>query len=218
VLARQVLEELARGPGARMAVVFDCDGVLVDSEPAAEEAWRRALAALGVPLTAGDFQVWVGRTDRQVAEHYAAETGVEAGALEDAAAAHLRDVLAFGLVPFPDALRCLDAVTRERVPVAVASNSPRWRLDAVLAAAGLGERFSLSVAGDEVARPKPAPDVYLAAASLLDVPPEGCVALEDSPVGIQAAVDAGMRVVAVDRGAFPPAAIGGAHRVVRGAR
>jgi mannitol-1-/sugar-/sorbitol-6-phosphatase len=218
VLARQVLEELARGPGARMAVVFDCDGVVVDSEPASEEAWRRALAGLGVSLTAGDFHVWVGRTDRQVAEHYVAETGVEAGVLEEVAACHLRDVLGAGLVAFTDALRCLDAVTRERVPVAVASNSPRWRLDAVLAAAGLGERFSVSVAGDEVARPKPAPDVYLAAATLLDTPPDHCVALEDSPVGIQAAAAAGMRVVAVDRGVFPPAAIGGAHRVVRGTR
>ncbi|MFO7549616.1 MAG: HAD family phosphatase [Acidimicrobiia bacterium] len=218
MLESVVFEELARASGKGLAVVFDCDGVLVDSEPASEEAWRRTLTGRGMAITAAEFHQWVGRTDRQVAEHYAGRTGVAADVLEEIAAAHLQNVLSAGLAPFADALHCLDAVAGAGLGVAVASNSPRRRLDAVLAAAGLEGRFTVSVAGDEVSRPKPAPDVYLAAAEAMTVRPRSCLALEDSPVGIQAAAAAGMWVVAVDRGIFHPAALVGANRVVAGER
>ena len=83
------------------------------------------------------------------------------------------------------------------VPIAVASNSPRAFLDQVLATAGVADRFAHTVAGDEVADPKPAPDIYLEACRRLHADPERSVALEDSPTGAQAAHAAGLYVIGV---------------------
>ncbi len=86
--------------------------------------------------------------------------------------------------------------------MAVASSSPRQRLDRALAATGLRKYFEFTVAGDEVGKGKPAPDLFLAAAAGLEAEPETCFAVEDSPVGIEAARAAGMTVVAVERGQY----------------
>jgi HAD superfamily hydrolase (TIGR01509 family) len=85
------------------------------------------------------------------------------------------------------------------VPIAIATGSRRERLDATLRAAGLRELFDVTVAQDEVPQAKPAPDLFLRAAELLGVSPAECVAVEDSPTGVEAALAAGMRVVAVAR-------------------
>jgi HAD superfamily hydrolase (TIGR01509 family) len=98
--------------------------------------------------------------------------------------------------------------------VAVASNSDRWRLDAVLAAAGLAGRFQVSVGANEVSHPKPAPDVYVRAAELLAIDPVECLVIEDSPTGIAAARNAGMAVIAVDRGHFPRGSLEQADQVL----
>jgi HAD superfamily hydrolase (TIGR01509 family) len=196
------------------AAVFDCDGVLVDSEPASERAWTRAVTAFGHVLEPGEFTAWVGRTDRELAEHYGGLLGVDPDALDLRAAAELRAALAGGLEPFSDAVAALDGAVAAGLPVAVASNSRRRRLDAILAAAGLASRFAVRVGSDDVATPKPAPDVYLEAATRLGVEPGRCLVLEDSPTGIAAARAAGMLVVAVDRGVFAPERLAGAHRVV----
>ena len=196
--------------------MFDCDGLLVDSEPASHEAWRRALEGVGVQVDADDFARWVGTTDAEVARHYAAEVGIDPEALDAAAARHLREVLASGLPAFDDALEALRLVEALGLPVGVASNSPVWRLDAVLAAAGLGGTFPVTVGADEVERPQPAPFVYLEAARRLGVEPGGCLAVEDSPTGILSAAQAGMSVLAVDRGVFASDRLSGALRVVSG--
>ena len=91
-----------------------------------------------------------------------------------------------------------------RWPLGLASSSNREVIDLVLAEAGLDERFGVSVSSEEVARGKPAPDVYLETARRLGVPPAGCVAIEDSENGIRSANAAGMRVVALPNPEFPP--------------
>lgn len=184
----------------RAAVVFDCDGVLVDSEPHSVASWLEVLARFGHPANAADI---------------AACIGLGYGPTRDALARlgplpghgelwpHLLDALEAsyrrGLVRFADAMEVLDACERSGVAVAVATASPRLRLDLTLASAGLAGRFPVSVAGDEVAHAKPAPDVYLRAAELLRVDPRDCVAIEDTPIGARAGVAAGMTTVAVVR-------------------
>ena len=182
------------------AVVFDCDGVLVDSEPHSVTAWLDVLAELGHPAGAREI---------------AACTGLGFGATHDAlsATAPLPDrdevwplllsalgrSFATGLRIFPDGIDALRACEQAGIPVAVASASPRERLDLTLRAGGLDGRFAVSVSGDDVADGKPAPDCYLAAAEALGVDPWACVAVEDSGPGATAAVAAGMETIAVAR-------------------
>jgi HAD superfamily hydrolase (TIGR01509 family) len=90
--------------------------------------------------------------------------------------------------------------------LALASSSNREVIDAVLAASGLAAHFEATVSSEEVARGKPAPDVFLEAARRLDIPPERCAAVEDSGNGIRAAYAAGMRVLAIPNADYPPAA------------
>ena len=98
--------------------------------------------------------------------------------------------------------------------VAVASSSPRARLDRTLRRAGLTDAFAVSVAGDEIANGKPAPDMFLAAAERLGVAPGDCVVIEDSPPGVAAGVAAGMRTLAIVRTPGAAAELAEADRVV----
>lgn len=195
------------------AVLFDCDGVLVDSEPASEWAWRAALQEVGVEMD--DFSEWVGKTDQAMALHFGRVASVSptrlAGRAADRLAEHLETE---GLAVFPDAWDALGEAARAGIPQAVVSNSERWRLDALLVAAGIGDMLPVRVSSDDVPRPKPDPDVYLRAAELLGVEPSRCLVVEDTPTGVAAARAAGMRVVAVDRKVFQPGALAAATRVV----
>ena len=194
-------------------VVFDCDGVLVDSEPLSLKAWRRALAAHGYQLVDDDFHRFVGSTDRHVAEHFAPLLGVEVEALASGNVASVRATLdEDGLDPFPDTMALLERL--DGMPVAVGSNSTRWRLEALLEASGLRPRFDVSVAGDEVPAPKPAPDVYRLAIERLGLRPAATLVIEDSPPGIASARAAGATVVAVQRGMFERSALAAADAVV----
>jgi mannitol-1-/sugar-/sorbitol-6-phosphatase len=196
------------------AVLFDCDGVLVDSEPASEWAWRSTLAEYDIEM--GDFSSWVGTTDESIAVRYAPEAGVSPTVLADRAAALLLEGLsARPLEVFPDARKALDQVDGSRMASAVVTNSESWRLEAILASAGLKDRFTLRITADDVAHPKPEPDIYLLASRLVETDPSRCLVLEDSPTGVASARAAGMRVVAVDRGVFGAASLAAATRVVQ---
>jgi HAD superfamily hydrolase (TIGR01509 family) len=194
------------------AVIFDCDGVLADSEWASARAWQLALAGLGHQLSGAEFGGFIGTTDWDLAKTFGERLGVDPHHVLAAAIEQLREILAGGLEAFADAVALMNRL--DGTAMAVASNSDRWRLEAVMDAAGLADRFVVSVAADEVPRPKPAPDVYLRAAELLDVLPADCLVVEDSPTGITAALAAGMRVVAVDRGHFAAIQLEPADRVV----
>ena len=180
-------------------MIFDCDGVLVDSEWASATAWQAALARFNHQTDGGTLEGFVGTTDRALAVAFAAHIGAEPGDILKAAEEEMRSAAARGLDPFPDAVALID---RLAVPIGVASNSDRWRLEVVLSSAGVRHLFAVTVAGDEVANPKPAPDIYLRAAALLETDPADCVVIEDSPTGVRAARAAGMTVVVVRRGYF----------------
>lgn len=183
-------------------MLFDCDGVLLDSEPLSEWAWRAALAEVGVELE--DFSVWVGKTDQELALHFAAAADMSPSRLTSLMGEFLMQRLdEEGVEVFADAAVALDVAERSRLGMAVVSNSESWRLDAILSAGSIKDRFSVVVSSTDVSRPKPHPDMYLLAAQQLGAPPIRCLVIEDSPTGITAARAAGMRVVAVDRGVFP---------------
>ncbi len=184
-------------------VVFDCDGVLVDSELLGWEALGDVLAVFGVDVEESDMAMLAGASYDEDYDHFARRGSLPSrDEFWDLLATRMFELFDQRLEAFEDARDTLEAVAARGVPMAVASNSPRHRLDRSLEATGLGGFFVARVSADDVERPKPAPDIYLRAADLLDVRPGDCVAVEDSPTGIEAAVQAGMHVVAVDRGEF----------------
>jgi HAD superfamily hydrolase (TIGR01509 family) len=185
-------------------IVFDCDGVLVDSEVLSWRAWRRVLGRYAVDVDDSEVAALTGRTVDVCHAHFAARAEIPAlGGFMDELGLVMSRELEAHLEAFDDAAYTLDAL-RGRVPMAVASSSYRDRLDLSLRTTGLAGSFEASVAGDEVAEGKPSPDLFVEAARRLGVEPGACVAVEDTPAGIESAVAAGMWVVAVDRGLFTP--------------
>jgi HAD superfamily hydrolase (TIGR01509 family) len=198
------------------AVIFDCDGTLVDSEPLAERAWARALARHGYELAPDDLVGAQGLPFPEVHARMAQRTRLpELEAFWSAYAAELLPLLDAELQPFADAVATARELHDQGVPLAVASSSRRERLDRTLARAGLDTLFEVSVAGDEIARGKPAPDMFLEAAARLGAKPGECVVIEDSAPGVAAGLAAGMVTVGVLRDGVDPEALAGAHRVVR---
>lgn len=200
------------------AVVWDCDGVLVDSEPHSVASWVAVLGRFGSEASASDVEACMGFGYPDTYAHLAAFPSTEpipgAEALWPMLLEALGDSFGPSLAPFADAVSCIDALAAAGAPQGVASSSRRSRVDLTLARAGLDGRFAAVVAGDEVPRSKPHPDVYLRAAALLGVPPGSCVAVEDTFHGCRSARAAGMAVVGVVRLEEQRAAMGGAGAVV----
>jgi len=198
-----------------MPIVFDCDGVLVDSESLAWTAIGSAMDLFDVVVSDEDRQQLVGHPFEYEYAYFAERADLPPPETVKAAISDAMFALfERHLESFEDAKDTLEVLAGRGVLLAVASTSARDRLDVSLRATGLVDFFSVSVAGDEVAAVKPAPDLFLKAAELLGVPPESCTAVEDSPVGIAAARSAGMRVVAVDRGEFSMEELSGADVLV----
>jgi HAD superfamily hydrolase (TIGR01509 family) len=203
------------------AVIFDCDGTLVDSEPLARAAWERTLAPYGYAVDEADYPGLVGLPFARVhgffAERVPAGLPPAEAFWEDYAGA-LFALIDTELRPFADALATVEELREGGIAVAVASSSPRARLDRTLQRAGLSGAFAVSVAGDEVEHGKPAPDMFLAAAAALRVAPHRCAVIEDSPPGVAAGLAAGMRTVAIARDGEDPARLAGADVVLRSLR
>ena len=196
-------------------IIFDCDGVLVDSEELAWSAWREALAPYEVEISDQEVADLSGRTERDAFDHFAAKG--EIPSYEDfwpVLAARVHQLFEMYLEAFEDAADTLEFLRERGREMAVASSSPRDRLDLSLSSTGLDRFFEVVVAGDEVILGKPAPDIYLAAAAGLGVDPVTCIAVEDAPAGVAAARAAGMRVVAVLRGGYSPDQLSKADLIV----
>lgn len=184
-------------------IIFDCDGVLVDSEDLAWSAWREALTPYGVEISEAEIAKLTGRTEADAFAHFAGRG--ELPAYEEfwpVLADRVRALFEQYLEAFEDAMDTLELLHDRGRKMAVASSSPRDRLELSLRSTGLDRFFEVVVAGDEVVDGKPAPDIYLAAASGLGVDPADCVAVEDAPAGVAAGKAAGMHVVAVLRGHY----------------
>jgi HAD superfamily hydrolase (TIGR01509 family) len=197
------------------AVIFDCDGTLVDSEPLARTAWEQALEPYGYALTDADAEACIGLPYPRVHAYFAERVRLpDARTFWGLFSAELFALIDGELVPFDDAVAAVRELRERGVPVAVASSSPRERLHRTLGRVGLLDAFDVSVAGDEVSRGKPAPDMFLVAAERLGVEPAACVVIEDSPPGVQAGIAAGMFTLAVCRVPGTEASLAAADRVV----
>lgn len=197
------------------AVVFDNDGLLLDTE----EAWTRAEIALferhGGSFTSEHKRDLIGTSPTTSAAKLEVMLDMPGGgaALMDELHELVMDETLAGVPPRPGALELLGAVRTAGLPVGVASNSSRPFVERVLSGAGLLDgQFDVVVTSEDVEHPKPAPDLYLAACAALGVEPERSAALEDSATGVAAARAAGMFVVAVPY--FPDLPIDGASLVV----
>jgi HAD superfamily hydrolase (TIGR01509 family) len=195
------------------AVVFDNDGLTLDTE----QAWTRAESALfaryGRVFDDDHKRDLLGSARDVLAQKLARHLdrpgrGPE---LSDELHVIVMEELDRGAPPMPGAVELVHALRAAGIPVGLASNSSREFVDKALRAGGLAGAFDVTVAGDEVAAPKPAPDGYLAAAAALGAEPAACVALEDSPTGVAAAKAAGMLVIGIP--SFPGVVLDGADVV-----
>jgi len=191
-----VREKLHLAPG--LGLIFDLDGVIIDSMPCHQQAWLRYLELTGIGTRDSLDFMHVHRNDEIVRGLLGPEADLETVIAHGAAKEQmyrdmLRDRLGEHLVAgIADWLAHVTGA-----PIALATNAERANVDFVLNGGGLRPYFDAIVDGSQVERPKPAPDVYLHAAELLEIPPRNCIVFEDSPVGVAAAVAAGMRVVGV---------------------
>ena len=187
------------------AVVFDLDGVLIQSE----EVWDAVREAY-VRERGGRYDDDVQRAMMGMSSTEWSRYLHEAAGIPDEPDEINAEVVRLMLAAYRDHLALIpgavEAVRRlaARFPLGLASSSNRELIDTVLEVAGLAQYFTATVSSEEVARGKPAPDVYLEAARRLDVAPERCAAVEDSHGGIRSAKSAGMRVVAIPNASYPP--------------
>jgi HAD superfamily hydrolase (TIGR01509 family) len=181
------------------AVVFDMDGLLVDSEDSWTVAETELFARYGKPFGLDEKRTLLGNAGDVIArllERLLDQPGRGRELGEELLRRVLEVVARDGVEPRPGAVE-LVAELRGRVPLAVASNSPRALVDVALGSAALAEGWDAVVTGEDVAALKPSPDIYLEACSRLGVRPEEAVALEDSPTGVAAARAAGLTVVGI---------------------
>ncbi|MFJ6072203.1 HAD family hydrolase [Streptomyces sp. NPDC093065] len=183
-----------------ISVVFDLDGTLVDSEPNYYEAGRRTLTEYGVPdFTWADHEAYVGISTRETVADWQRRYGLRAtvGELLAVKNRHYLALARASARAYPEMRTFVELLADEGVPMAVASGSSPEAIGTILARTGLDAHLHTVVSADEVARGKPAPDVFLEAARRLGAEPARCVVLEDAAPGAAAAHAAGMRCIAI---------------------
>jgi HAD superfamily hydrolase (TIGR01509 family) len=187
------------------AVVFDLDGVIIDSEPVWEQVRRQVVAEHGGHWAADAQQRLMGMSTGEWAAYLSHDLGV--GLPPERVAALVIERMAQRytrrLPLLPGAVTAVRELAR-RWPLGLASSSPPSLIGTVLDAAGLRESFAVTLSTEQVARGKPAPDIYLAVTARLSRPPQACAAVEDSANGLRSAAAAGLRVIAVPRPKYPP--------------
>jgi HAD superfamily hydrolase (TIGR01509 family) len=189
------------------AVVFDFDGLLVDSEPVQYEAWETYIARFGAELPAKLRERMYGTRLVDSAALVSEELRLPVSAIE---IARDRDELFLAIIPgriLPKrgARTLIAELKRRQISVALATSGHRRYVDLACVSAGLTGVFDVEVTGDMVSRGKPHPETYLTAARMLQVPASACLVLEDSPQGVAAARAAGMTVFAVPDATVPGA-------------
>jgi beta-phosphoglucomutase len=209
-----------------MAVVFDCDGVLVDSEPLHYEAFQEVLRPFGLSHDYDQYlRRYIGFDDRDAFVEVFRDASrpldtITLVRLLNEKERALQHLTAKGITTFPGAVRLVRELAANNVPLAVASGALRHEVKAFLKALGIHECFGIIVAADDVVKSKPDPETYLKAVERLgeglqmrDITPMCCIAIEDTPTGIQSARDAGLFVIGIAH-SYPGDQLRGAHYVV----
>jgi len=202
------------------AVIFDMDGVLVDSEPVHLEVACKTLTSIERDDPAALTREFVGHPVHDMLQTLVRRYGLP-GTVESYETRyheHLLSRLAHPLPPRDGAVWLIEEIRRRSCRVGLASSAKLAWIVAMLRATGLEGRFDVIVSIDMVDRPKPAPDVYLRAASTLGIAPAECVAVEDSPVGIEAAHAAGLTALGLATGYIDSKALVNAAQVLASLR
>lgn len=192
------------------AVLFDCDGVIVDSEGPTFDLLIADFATRGLVLTRHQLETnFIGGTIESIAtKARAAGVNLPPDWVADFYT-RMFAMLADGTPLIPGVVKVFDALDRAGIPYAVGSNGPPEKMQISLGQHGLIPRFKAVLSGQALGNPKPAPDVYLAAAAACGAKPADCVVIEDSPSGAKAALSAGMRCLGfAEHGADTPPAYG----------
>ena len=187
------------------AVVFDLDGVLIDSEPVWERVRRGLVADQGGHWAPDAQRKLMGMSTQEWARYLSEDLGV--GLPPDQVAAQVIDRMAASYREhLPLLPGSVEAVRRlaARWPLGLASSAPAALIDTVLESAGLRPYFQVAMSTEQVPHGKPAPDIYLAVAARLGYSPAACAAIEDSSNGLRSAAAADLRVIAVPRPQYPP--------------
>lgn len=203
--------------GKVVAVIFDMDGVLIDSEPVHQAATDEVAQRWGLPpVTAEVFvQYFYGRTDYSGFLDYLSAVGrtdLCVQELIDANAAAYARRFPNDVRPFPDAMLALQEASARGYRLAIVSGGRNSEIAAVVERFGLASLLDVTVGGDDVPAGKPDPAPYLTGAERLGLAPQQCLVIEDSPAGIASAIAAGMRCLAIDRTGHPEL-LAQAHRV-----
>jgi HAD superfamily hydrolase (TIGR01509 family) len=187
------------------AIIFDLDGVLLDSEQRWNEAKEALVREAGGTWREEAPRVMMGMSSPEWSAYLRDDLGVQRDldVINDDVVRRMHESYEDGLPLLPGALDAVRALAAQR-PLGLASSSNREIIDVFLERSGVGRLFGATVSSEEVARGKPAPDVYLETARRLGVDPLACVAVEDSANGLRAAHAAGMPVIAVPNPHYPP--------------
>jgi HAD superfamily hydrolase (TIGR01509 family) len=176
------------------AVIFDMDGVIVDTEPLHKKTERVTLSPFGITLTDGELDSYMGTEARLLMTRFIERFHLNV-TFDDLYASYKSNLIRLfgeGVPPVPGAFSLIRALSSAGVPIAVGSSSHRNLVELVLSQTGLADRFTAVVSGDDASRSKPHPDIFLEAARRLGVLPGRCVVIEDSTNGVAAAKAAGM--------------------------
>jgi HAD superfamily hydrolase (TIGR01509 family) len=187
------------------AVVFDLDGVVIQTEEIWDDVREAYVRGRGGRYGMEAQRAMMGMSSLEWSRYIAEDLGVglEPERISDDVVKLMAERYRDRLPLTPGSVEAVERLAA-RWPLGVASSSNRPLIDLVLEVSGLARNFRATVSSEEVARGKPAPDVYLEAARRLEVPPERCAAIEDSHSGIRSAKAAGMRVIAIPNESFPP--------------
>jgi HAD superfamily hydrolase (TIGR01509 family) len=199
------------------ACVFDMDGVLIDTEPVWRQVEVDVFARVGVALTDDQLRDTWGMRIEEVVDHWYQQrpwNGIRPHAVQREIVREMVEYVRTRGEPMVGAMEAITTARAAGLRVAIASSSARELIDAVVERLGIADVIDAVCTADDEVRGKPDPAVYLSAAQALDVMPALCVAIEDSPVGVSAAVAAGMRCIGVRSHGELSGDISHAHLVV----
>ncbi|MFQ5430162.1 MAG: HAD family hydrolase [Phycisphaerae bacterium] len=197
-----------------IGVIFDMDGVLVDSYAAHFESWRRLAEEIGRTMTEARFAATFGRTSRDIIrELFGIDDPAAARRCDDRKEALYREIIAADFPAMPGATALVRSLHAAGIRLAVGSSGPPENVALACDRLGIEPCLDAIVTGADVTRGKPDPQVFQLAAERLTLPPGSCIVIEDAPAGVEAARRAGMRCVAL-AGTTPADALAAADRVV----
>lgn len=180
-----------------LGVIFDMDGVLVDSAAAHFESWQRLAQERGAaPISEAQFKsTFGGRNSEIIAEWFGETDAARSKALGDRKESLYREIIRHAVPPMPGAKELIDRLADEDIAMAIGSSGPPENVRMICAAMGLTDAFRAIVTGADVSRGKPDPEVFLRAAEGMSLARDQCVVIEDAPLGIEAARRAGMKCI-----------------------